>query len=69
MRATEIYSKQIYDGKGYYIDSVSDLILDVQTSHIRIIGLTTPTLSRKNQMIPYSAIKAIGDIIILKDKQ
>lgn len=67
MRVKELYSKQIYDGNGYYFDSTSDVMIDIQPGKAIIIGVTTPTLLPKKKMIPYSSIKAIGDIIILKD--
>ena len=67
MRIKELYSKQIFDGEGYYIDSVSDVIINVDNGRAIIIGFTTPTLESSKKMIPYKAVKTIGDIIILRD--
>ena len=67
MKMKELYSKQIFDGNGYYIDSVNDVMINVINGKAMIIGIITPTLEREKKMIPFKAIKSIGDIIILRD--
>ncbi|MEX2704794.1 MAG: PRC-barrel domain-containing protein [Candidatus Freyrarchaeum guaymaensis] len=71
IRATTIRGKQIYTTIGKFVGTVADVELDFEAGvasglHVK---LKKPVENRNTISIPFSWIKAIGDIIIIKRPQ
>ncbi|WXG42447.1 MAG: PRC-barrel domain-containing protein [Candidatus Freyarchaeum deiterrae] len=68
IKATEIRGKQVYTAIGKFVGTVEDLEFDTLTSvasglHVK---LKKPVENRSIISIPFSWIKAIGDIVLIR---
>lgn len=70
----ELFSKEVFTERGYYTGRISDVEIDVSKYRVRSIvvevskeGIFASIIgSKKGIIIPYSMIRAIGDIVIIK---
>jgi len=70
----DLIAKEVFTEKGYYTGRVSDVEIDLSKYRIRAIvveiakeGLFSKILGgKKGVIVPYSMIRAIGDIVIIK---
>ncbi|MFH8038607.1 MAG: PRC-barrel domain-containing protein [Candidatus Aenigmatarchaeota archaeon] len=70
----DLMAREVFTEKGYYAGRVSDVELDLSKYRIRSIvveiskeGLFSKILgSKKGVIVPYSMVRAIGDIVIIK---
>ncbi|WP_456327342.1 PRC-barrel domain-containing protein [Archaeoglobus sp.] len=63
---------KIYTDEGRYVGVVKDLVLDVENRRIKSLAISdfNKTLidsKAKGVLIPYRLVKAVGDIVIVKD--
>ena len=63
---------KVYTDEGRYVGVVKDLVLDVENRRIKSLAISdynkTLTNSKaKGILIPYRLVKAVGDIVIVKD--
>ncbi|MCS7123043.1 MAG: PRC-barrel domain-containing protein [Candidatus Aenigmarchaeota archaeon] len=73
----DLMAKEVFTEKGYYAGRVSDVELDLSKFRVRAIvveivkeGLFSKILgSKKGVIVPYSMVRAIGDIVIIKHVQ
>lgn len=70
---TDMFDKDVFTNKGYYLGRLKDLEMDVTTFRIRsIIVETSPNtemgrlLGGKRVIVPYSVVQAVGDVVITK---
>ena len=71
---SDIFDKDVFTTKGYYVGKVTDCQLDltkfkvrslvVQASRESIIGQTLG--GKKGIILPYSMVEAVGDIVIIR---
>ncbi|MEM2135379.1 MAG: PRC-barrel domain-containing protein [Candidatus Freyarchaeota archaeon] len=68
MKATEIRGKQVYTHIGKFVGTVTDLELDFAVGGASglQVKLKKPVENKDIISIPFSWIKAIGDIILIK---
>ncbi len=70
----ELFEKDVFTTRGFYAGKVKDIELDLAKNRIRAIVVETAKGSfleaalggRKNVVVPYSLISAIGDIVLIK---
>ncbi len=70
----ELFDKDVFTTRGFYVGRIKDVELDLAKNRIRTIVVETAKGSflevalggKKNVIIPYSLITAIGDIAIIK---
>ncbi len=63
---------KVYTDEGRYVGVVKDLVLDIENRQIKSLAISdfnkTLINSRaKGILIPYRLVKAVGDIVIVKD--
>ena len=63
---------KVYTDEGRYVGVVKDLVLDVENRRIKSLAIsdynkTLINSKAKGIMIPYRLVKAVGDIVIVKD--
>jgi sporulation protein YlmC with PRC-barrel domain len=71
----EIYSllgMKVYTDEGRFVGVVKDLVIDVERRRIKSIAISDYNKSlidsdAKGVLIPYRLVKAVGDIVIVKD--
>jgi sporulation protein YlmC with PRC-barrel domain len=70
----DMFGKDVFTSKGVYCGKVSDLEFDLSRFKIRSIVIEAARESplgkaiggRKGVIIPYPAVQAVGDIVIIK---
>lgn len=71
---SELFGKDVFTAKGLYCGRVSDIELDLTRFKIRCLvieaskeGFLGKALGgKKGVIIPYTAVQAVGDIVIIK---
>lgn len=71
---SEIFNKDVYTDKGYYVGRAEDLELDLSKFKIRSLKIEVSKNTvfgrliggKRGLIIPYSLVKAVGDIIIIE---
>ena len=63
---------KVYTDEGRYVGVVKDLVLDVENRRIKSLAVsdynkTLINSKAKGILIPYSLVKAVGEIVIVKD--
>ncbi len=63
---------KVYTDEGRYVGVVKDLVLDVENRRIKSLAVsdynkTLINSKAKGILIPYRLVKAVGDIVIVKD--
>ncbi len=63
---------KVYTDEGRYVGVIKDLIIDVEGRRISSLAITDYNRSiidskAKGVLIPYRLVKAVGDIVIIKD--
>ncbi len=63
---------KVYTDEGRYVGVIKDLVLDIENRQIKSLAISdfnkTLINSRaKGILIPYRLVKAVGDIVIVKD--
>jgi sporulation protein YlmC with PRC-barrel domain len=63
---------KVYTDEGRYVGVVKDLVLDVENRRIKSLAIsdynkTLINSKAKGILIPYRLVKAVGDIVIVKD--
>ncbi|ADB58778.1 PRC-barrel domain-containing protein [Archaeoglobus profundus] len=63
---------KVYTDEGRYVGVVKDLVLDVENRRIKSLAIsdynkTLINSKAKGVLIPYRLVKAVGDIVIVKD--
>lgn len=63
---------KVYTDEGRYVGVVKDLVLDIENRQIKSLAISdyNKTLidsKAKGILIPYRLVKAVGDIVIVKD--
>ncbi|WP_457549290.1 PRC-barrel domain-containing protein [Archaeoglobus sp.] len=63
---------KVYTDEGRYVGVVKDLVLDVENRRIKSLAVsdfnkTLINSKAKGVLIPYRLVKAVGDIVIIKD--
>lgn len=63
---------RVYTDEGRYVGVVKDLVLDVEKRQIRSLAISDFNRAvidskAKGILLPYRLVKAVGDIIIVKD--
>ena len=66
MRLSKLYSKQIYNTKGYYVGYVDEVLIQIDRGEGRVVALVLPG---EKVGIPYDRVTAIGDIVLVKAKE
>ncbi|KXB01408.1 hypothetical protein AKJ41_01550 [candidate division MSBL1 archaeon SCGC-AAA259O05] len=64
MKVSDYYGLDMYSDKGYYIGEVQEVMLDLDEGEVA--GLVFERKGKRNKMIPYGSVLAIGDIIVIK---
>ncbi|WP_290598079.1 MULTISPECIES: PRC-barrel domain-containing protein [unclassified Archaeoglobus] len=69
---TTFFGMRVFTDEGRYVGRVEDVILDQNTRSIRGLAITDYNKGlidshAKGVIIPYRVVKAVGDIIIIKD--
>lgn len=70
----DMFSKDVFTGKGFYCGKVSDLEFDLSRFKIRslVIEAAKGTFlgkmvgGKKGIIVPYTMVQAIGDVVIIK---
>ncbi len=69
---TTFFGMRVFTDEGRYVGKVEDVIIDTESRSIR--GLAVVDFNRaiidskaKGVIIPYRIVKAVGDIIIIRD--
>ncbi|MCS7093623.1 MAG: PRC-barrel domain-containing protein [Candidatus Aenigmarchaeota archaeon] len=70
---TEMFGKDVFTNKGYYLGELKDIDIDISTFRIRALVIeTSPNtemgrlLGGKRVIVPYSVVQAVGDVVITK---
>jgi len=70
---TEMFDKDVFTNRGYYLGRLKDIEIDVSTFRIRSLVIeTSPNtemgrlLGGKRVIVPYSVVQAVGDVVITK---
>ncbi len=63
---------KVYTDEGRYVGVVKDLVIDVENRQIKSLAVSDFNRSlinskAKGVLIPYRLVKAVGDIVIVKD--
>ncbi len=63
---------KVYTDEGRYVGVVRDLVIDVENRQIKSLAIsdfnrTLINSKAKGVLIPYRLVKAVGDIVIVKD--
>ena len=72
----DMFSKDVFTSKGYYAGKVTDLEFDLSRFKIRSLVIEAARDSilgrmvggKKGIVVPYPAIQAIGDVVIITHK-
>uniref|UniRef100_A0A7C3UCC1 Photosystem reaction center subunit H n=1 Tax=Geoglobus ahangari TaxID=113653 RepID=A0A7C3UCC1_9EURY len=69
---SSVFGLSVYTDKGRYVGKVADLSIDIETKVVKGLAVVdvNRTLINTNAVgviIPYRLVKAIGDIVIIKD--
>ena len=69
---TTFFGMRVFTDEGRYVGRVEDVIIDQKTRSIRGLAITDYNKGvidshAKGVIIPYRVVKAVGDIIIIKD--
>jgi len=69
---TTFFGMRVFTDEGRYVGRVEDVILDQSTKSIRGLAISDYNKAlidshAKGVIIPYRVVKAVGDIIIIKD--
>ncbi len=69
---TSVFGLRVYTDEGRYVGRVEDLAIDINAKRVK--GLAIVDVNRflietkaEGVIIPYRLVKAIGDIVIIKD--
>jgi len=69
---SSIFGLKVYTDEGRYVGIVTDLSIDIEARQVR--GLAVVDVNKllintraEGVIIPYRLVKAIGDIVIIKD--
>jgi len=70
----EMFDKDVFTNKGYYLGKVKNLEFDLARYKIRALVIETSRDSslaqliggRKGVIVPYPVVQAVGDIVIIK---
>lgn len=70
----EMFDKDVFTNKGYYLGRVRDLEFDLSRFKIRAIVVETSKDSelarliggKKGVIVPYPVVQAVGDVVIIK---
>jgi len=70
----DMFSKDVFTGRGFYCGKVSDLEFDLSKFKIRSLVLEAAKGSflgkmvggKKGIIVPYPMVQAIGDVVIIK---
>jgi len=70
---TEMFDKDVFTNKGYYLGRLKDIEIDVSSFRIRALVIeTSPNtemgrlLGGKRIIVPYSVVQSVGDVVIAK---
>ncbi|MET1124715.1 MAG: PRC-barrel domain-containing protein [Archaeoglobaceae archaeon] len=69
---TNFFGMRVYTDEGRYVGKVEDVIIDSESRSIRglaVVDVNRAVIDTKARgiIIPYRIVKAVGDIIIIKD--
>ena len=69
---SSVFGLPVYTDEGRFVGVVKDLVLDIENRQIKSLAISdfnkTLINSRaKGILIPYRLVKAVGDIVIVKD--
>lgn len=69
---SSVFGLSVYTDKGRYVGKVADLSIDIEAKVVKGLAVVdvNRTLINTNAVgviIPYRLVKAIGDIVIIKD--
>ncbi|WP_456329749.1 PRC-barrel domain-containing protein [Archaeoglobus sp.] len=69
---TTFFGMRVFTDEGRYVGRVEDVIIDQNTKSIRGLAISDYNKAlidshAKGVIIPYRVVKAVGDIIIIKD--
>lgn len=72
----DMFNKDVFTSKGYYCGKVSDLEFDLSRFKIRSLVIEAARASllskmvggKKGIVVPYPAVQAIGDIVLITHK-
>ncbi len=64
-RISELYDVPVYNLDGFYIGDVDDLIFDDSDGRLAAIVVRLDEKGRERRTIPYSSVKACGDIYLV----
>jgi len=70
----EMFDKDVFTNKGYYLGKVKDLEFDLSRYRLRSVVVETSRDSelakliggKRGVIIPYPVVQAVGDIVIIK---
>ena len=67
-----LFGLKVYTDEGRYVGVVEDVVIDVERKQIRSLALSEYNKflidsKAPGVLIPYRLVKAVGDIIIIKD--
>jgi len=70
----EVFDKDVFTNKGYYLGKVKDLEFDLSRYRIRALVVETSSDSelakliggKRGVIIPYPVVQAVGDVVIIK---
>jgi len=70
----DMFSKDVFTGKGYYCGKINDLEFDLARFKIRslVIEAAKGTFlgkmvgGKKGIIVPYTMVQAVGDVVIIK---
>ena len=70
----EIFGKDVFTNKGYYLGKIKNLELDLDRYRIRAVVVETSKESelarlvggKRGVIIPYPVVQAVGDVVIIK---
>ncbi|HIP62862.1 MAG TPA: photosystem reaction center subunit H [Archaeoglobus profundus] len=67
-----LFGLKVYTDEGRYVGVVEDVVIDVERKQIRSLALSEYNKflidsKAPGILIPYRLVKAVGDIIIIKD--
>jgi len=69
---TTLFGMKVYTDEGRYVGKVDDVVIDLERRQIRSLALSDVnkaliTTRYRGVLLPYRFVKAVGDIIIIKD--
>jgi len=64
-RVSELYDLEVYTTDGKFIGTVDDLVFDDAEGKLAAIVVALDEKGRERRTIPYSAIRACADIILV----